>query len=103
MMTDPATPNSTATPAELDEKVAGLSYEEARSRLVEIVAQLEQGALPLEESLALWEVGEALARRCQAWLDGARERLAAAGASAPQADESTTSSSGTESSPEDES
>lgn len=58
--------------------VSELSYEDARSQLVEIVAQLEQGSLPLEDSLALWERGEALARRCQEWLDGARTRLAQA-------------------------
>ena len=55
-----------------------LSYEEARSRLVEIVTRLEQGSISLEESLALWEQGEALARHCQSWLDGARKRLQAA-------------------------
>ena len=29
-------------------------------------------------STRVWEAGERLARHCQAWLDGARERLAAA-------------------------
>ncbi|MCI6574567.1 MAG: exodeoxyribonuclease VII small subunit [Actinomycetaceae bacterium] len=62
----------------LDAAVAQLSYEEARSQLVAIVAQLEQGNIPLEQSLDLWERGEALARRCESWLAGARERLAAA-------------------------
>lgn len=65
-------------PQELDEKVAELSYEDARSRLVEIVTRLEQGNIPLEEALTMWELGEALARRCESWLDGARERLRAA-------------------------
>ncbi|WP_124054200.1 exodeoxyribonuclease VII small subunit [Arcanobacterium ihumii] len=64
------------SPEELDKKVASLSYEEARSKLVDIVARLEQGNIPLEESLTLWELGEALARRCEAWLNGARQRLA---------------------------
>lgn len=64
--------------AALDEKVANYSYEEARVRLVEIVSRLEQGNIPLEEALTLWELGEALARRCESWLNGARERLAAA-------------------------
>jgi exodeoxyribonuclease VII small subunit len=32
----------------------------------------------LEESLALWERGEALAQRCEEWLEGARRRLDAA-------------------------
>ncbi|WP_298459490.1 exodeoxyribonuclease VII small subunit [uncultured Cellulomonas sp.] len=58
--------------------VSALSYEQARDDLVAVVARLEAGGATLEESLALWERGEALARRCQQWLDGARERLAAA-------------------------
>ena len=36
------------------------------------------GGTTLEESLALWERGEALAKVCQEWLDGARRRLDAA-------------------------
>ena len=55
-----------------------LSYEEAREELVEVVRALEQGGTTLEESLALWERGEALAKACQEWLDGARKRLDAA-------------------------
>jgi exodeoxyribonuclease VII small subunit len=58
--------------------VASLTYEQARDELVAVVRALETGNVPLEESLALWERGEALADRCQEWLDGARERLAAA-------------------------
>lgn len=58
--------------------VATLSYEQARDELVQVVSRLETGGEPLEASLALWERGEALAARCQEWLDGARERLAAA-------------------------
>lgn len=54
------------------------SYEDARAELVEVVRQLEAGGTTLEESLALWERGEALAGVCQGWLDGARERLDAA-------------------------
>jgi exodeoxyribonuclease VII small subunit len=55
-----------------------LGYEQARDELIEVVKRLEAGGTTLEESLALWERGEALARVCQRWLDGARERLAAA-------------------------
>lgn len=51
------------------------SYEHARAELVEVVRTLEAGGTTLEESLALWERGEQLARTCQAWLDGARQRL----------------------------
>lgn len=54
------------------------SYEEARDELIEVVRRLESGGTTLEESLALWERAEQLARSCQEWLDGARERLDAA-------------------------
>jgi exodeoxyribonuclease VII small subunit len=57
-----------------------LGYEQARDELVAVVARLEAGGEPLEESMTLWERGEALAARCQEWLDGARERLAAVNA-----------------------
>ncbi len=59
-------------------EIAELSYEQARDELVAVVSRLEAGGAGLEESLALWERGEALAARCQEWLDGARKRLDAA-------------------------
>jgi exodeoxyribonuclease VII small subunit len=55
-----------------------LSYEAARAELREIVAKLEAGGQPLEESLALWERGEQLADLCQHLLDQAGTRLDAA-------------------------
>ena len=55
-----------------------LGYEHARDALLEVVRQLENGGISLEESLALWERGEQLAKVCQRWLDGARARLGAA-------------------------
>jgi exodeoxyribonuclease VII small subunit len=58
-----------------NQDVAKLSYEEARDELVKVVAELEQGSVTLEESLALWERGEALATACENWLTGARKRL----------------------------
>ncbi len=51
------------------------SYEAARDELAEIVRRLEAGGGTLEESLELWERGEALATIAQTWLDGARTRL----------------------------
>jgi exodeoxyribonuclease VII small subunit len=54
------------------------SYEQAREELAEVVRQLEQGGATLEQSLALWERGEELAKICQSWLDGAKARLDAA-------------------------
>ena len=60
------------------------SYEQARDELVRVVNELEQGSSTLEESLALWERGEALARRCEEWLLGAKARLDAARAAATE-------------------
>ena len=67
------TQGADAAPSEESEQI---SYEAARDELLEVVRQLEEGGLPLERSLALWERGEELALVCQAWLDGARQRLA---------------------------
>jgi exodeoxyribonuclease VII small subunit len=58
--------------------VSSLSYEQARDELIRVVAELEQGSATLEESLALWERGEALATLCEEWLLGAKARLEAA-------------------------
>ncbi|GHF64162.1 exodeoxyribonuclease VII small subunit [Streptomyces griseosporeus] len=55
-----------------------LGYEQARDELIEVVRRLEAGGTTLEESLALWERGEELARVCRRWLEGARARLDAA-------------------------
>lgn len=55
--------------------VADLGYEQCRDELVEVVRLLEQGGLDLDASLTLWERGEALARRCEEHLAGARARI----------------------------
>ncbi|MFH8406952.1 exodeoxyribonuclease VII small subunit [Streptomyces sp. NPDC018019] len=57
---------------------SALGYEQARDELIEVVRSLEAGGTTLEESLALWERGEELAKVCRRWLDGARARLDAA-------------------------
>jgi len=57
---------------------ASMSYEAARDELMAIVASLEKGATSLDESVSLWERGEALSQRCEEWLVGARARLEAA-------------------------
>ncbi|MCL7375974.1 exodeoxyribonuclease VII small subunit [Streptomyces sp. 35G-GA-8] len=54
---------------------ATLGYEQARDELIEVVRRLEAGGTSLEDSLALWERGEELAKVCRRWLDGARARL----------------------------
>lgn len=60
-----------------DPQIADLSYEDARDELTAIVATLEAGNQSLEESMSLWERGEALAQHCQQWLDQAEKRIEA--------------------------
>jgi exodeoxyribonuclease VII small subunit len=55
-----------------------MTYEQARDELIDIVARLEAGAATLDESMLLWERGEALARRCESLLAGAEETIAKA-------------------------
>ncbi|PBC84833.1 MULTISPECIES: exodeoxyribonuclease VII small subunit [unclassified Streptomyces] len=77
-----------AAPVESVESVdSTLGYEQARDELIEVVRSLEAGGTTLEESLALWERGEALAKVCRRWLDGARARLDAALAQSPEGPE----------------
>jgi exodeoxyribonuclease VII small subunit len=53
------------------------TYEQLYARLQEVVARLEQGELPLEETLRLYEQGVRLAASCQRLLDGAELRVQA--------------------------
>lgn len=66
-------PDTSATD-ELAE-IAGFGYERARDELVNVVKMLEQGGMDLDDALALWERGEALANRCEEHLAGARRRV----------------------------
>lgn len=52
-----------------------LTYEEAYAQLEEVLASLETGELSLEESLARYEAGAALAAYCEQKLDEAELRV----------------------------
>jgi len=52
-----------------------LTFEQAFQELEEIVHRLEEGRLSLDESLALFERGQALAARCGALLDNAELKV----------------------------
>lgn len=52
-----------------------LTFEQAFAQLEETVRQLEQGGLPLEESLALFERGQTLVARCHTQLDEAEMKI----------------------------
>lgn len=49
-----------------------LSFEAALAQLEKIVAQLESGQVPLEESLSLYQKGAELKALCEARLEAAR-------------------------------
>lgn len=51
------------------------SYEQLYAQLQEVVARLEQGELPLDETLQLYEQGVRLAATCQRLLDSAELRV----------------------------
>jgi exodeoxyribonuclease VII small subunit len=67
---DTASPTTVESP-----DIKNLSYEQARDELISIVAQLEGGQIGLEDSMELWQRGEALATHCNTWLDGAEAKL----------------------------
>ena len=51
------------------------SFERVYARLEETVGRLEQGGLSLDDAIALYEQGMALARECQERLIGAEQRI----------------------------
>lgn len=55
--------------------IEGLTFEQAFKELEESVTKLESGELPLEESLALYERGQALAAYCGKLLDAAELKI----------------------------
>lgn len=52
-----------------------MSFEESLSSLEKIVSQLEEGDLPLEKSLELFEEGVRLSRKCQQKLESAERKI----------------------------
>ena len=62
-------------PATLPEDVAKLSFEDALAQLEEIVGKLEKGQVPLEESIRIYERGEALKAHCEKLLSAAEKRI----------------------------
>lgn len=55
--------------------ISDLSFEQALSSLEEIVQKLESGSVPLDQSIELYEKGEALRKHCQQRLDSAQQRI----------------------------
>lgn len=55
--------------------IADLTFEDALRALEDVVRRLESGDVPLDESISLYERGEALRGHCQARLDAAQARI----------------------------
>ena len=55
--------------------IAGLSFEKALAQLEEIVSKLESGKVDLEQSIAIYERGEALKKHCEKQLKDAEARI----------------------------
>lgn len=61
--------------SDVNADIEQMSFEQARDELQRVVSELEQQNVSLEDSMKLWERGELLAKRCESWLGGAREKL----------------------------
>jgi exodeoxyribonuclease VII small subunit len=64
-----------SSPAAGAADISGMSFEQALAALEEIVQQLERGDVPLDQSITLYERGEALRAACQQRLDAAQARI----------------------------
>ncbi|MBL0370802.1 exodeoxyribonuclease VII small subunit [Rhizobium sp. KVB221] len=56
-------------------EVSSLSFEQAVAELETIVARLERGDVALDQSIAIYERGEALKKHCETLLDAAEARI----------------------------
>lgn len=61
--------------AEKENDIAALSFEKALAELETIVSRLERGDVPLEQSIELYNRGEALKKRCEKLLASAEARV----------------------------
>ncbi len=58
-----------------DNDIGELSFEEAITGLADIVGRIEQGQIPLQDSLEQYERGMALIRHCSTILQKAEKRI----------------------------
>ena len=58
-----------------NQEISSLSFEAALAELEQIVGKLESGQAPLQESIAIYERGEALKSHCETQLKAAETRI----------------------------
>ncbi|WP_120718245.1 exodeoxyribonuclease VII small subunit [Tsuneonella amylolytica] len=61
--------------AEETPDISAMTFEDALRALEDVVRKLEGGEVPLDQSISLYERGEALRKHCQARLDAAQARI----------------------------
>lgn len=74
-MTETPTPAQDAVTPDGNDDIATMSFDKALDELRTVVSRLEEGGLPLEESIALYERGAALHEHCGTLLDSAELRV----------------------------
>ncbi len=74
-MTETPTPAAEAVTDGGNDDIATMPFDKALDELRAVVAKLEEGGLPLEESIALYERGAALHEHCGRLLDSAELRV----------------------------
>jgi exodeoxyribonuclease VII small subunit len=75
-VTETPTPAAGAvTPGGGTDDIASMTFDQALEELRTVVARLEEGGLPLEESISLYERGAALHEHCGRLLDSAELRV----------------------------
>jgi exodeoxyribonuclease VII small subunit len=66
-------PDKTVT--DINQDIANLAFEQAMAELETIVDRLEKGSVPLEDSILIYERGEALKKHCDGLLKAAEQRI----------------------------
>jgi len=69
------TPGPSAAASDASADIAAMPFDKALEELRSVVSRLEQGGLPLEDSIALYERGAALHDHCAKLLDTAELRV----------------------------
>jgi exodeoxyribonuclease VII small subunit len=63
------------TPGNIDDDIRVMSFEDALAALERIVDDLEKGDVPLDQSIRIYERGEALKKHCDALLKAAEDKV----------------------------
>ncbi len=71
----PSSTGSKSQSKSANDEVSGLTYEQALAELESIIARIESGDVPLEESLRQYRHGADLVRRCREVLESARAEI----------------------------